>query len=225
MSVDCAIDKDLVLKQTEMESKTRRKEFKELLRQDMESKLVNWGMVVLASCAILVALSKLVVTPLVTMEMARRNNNNHECRRRQQQCRRRRSRSSSYRHHSGSCAMTATSRSNSTGSSGGSTDSLPMHHPSHEHLTLMAHAESMDDGRDGPNYVDDDDADYRSNGRSSSNTDDDDDDDDVSQGTSASDDFDAQVPADFDAIPIVAATIMPAVTLQAIVIQDGITYT
>lgn len=219
VSVECTIDKGLVQTQTEIESKTRRKEFKELLRQDMQTKLLNWGMVVLASCIIIIALSKLVVMPLVNVEIARRKNND---RRRRQ---RRMSRSSSYRHHSGSIT-TATRRISSTSGSGGSSDNHPMHHLPQEHLTLIAHAEGMEgigspcvEGyrRNEPNYDDDD---CRSSAGDSNSYS-----DDLSHGTTASEDFDAQVPADFDAIPIVAATIMPVVTLQATVVQDGITYT
>jgi hypothetical protein len=256
ISVDCTTDKDLVLEQVHVQSQTRQKEFKELLKQDVEKKLIHWCMVVLAFCAIILAVSKFVVRPLVNMEIARRKNtkknNSKERRRRLQRNRSRRSRStnSSHRIRSSGRALAAATTGRSSSSSG-SNDSLPIHYPSNEHLTLITHADSMDGvtvtvppverqydptrRNDETDYYydddvddddDDDDDDYLSSDSTSSN-----DCDELTQGgtttVSASNHFDAQVPADFDAIPIVAATILPATTdilLHATVIHDGITY-
>jgi hypothetical protein len=101
-----------------------------------------------------------------------------------------------------------------------------MHYSSHEHVDLIADAEvetsvaeRINSNEDG--YDDDgDDSESGSSTYSSSYN------SDINDQQRLMSDFDSQVPCDFDAIPIVAATVLQDAeeAVPAMVVQDGMSY-
>jgi hypothetical protein len=202
VSVDCTLDKDVGHDVTNARVKEERKHARQERLEEIEMKLINWVLVCVSSLSVIYALSHFIVTPLVSMAKSR--NERRRRRRSSRSCHSRRGR---------------TLRTSSTLSS--SLSSLPLHHE--EHVTLVA--EGVVEGQVLP--VPQDDESSRS----------DDDSQDCSRSSSSDDsfsrdreqqrmhDFDSQVPCDFDAVPIVAATILSVDdAIPATVIQDGISY-
>jgi hypothetical protein len=207
VSVDCTIDKDLVRDVTAARLEEERKHVREARREEMGMKLFNWLLVCLSTLTVIYAISHFIVTPLVTLAASKRD---------ERRCRRRSSSSCNNRRN-------RTVRTSSTLSS--SSSSLPMYHQEQE---VFVAEERFEDGegdryRDAPRLHGSHSEDLDDSGASS--------DDSTYETTGIYDEqqqlneFDSQVPCDFDAVPIVAATILPEINaIPAMVVQDGITY-
>jgi hypothetical protein len=213
VSVDCTADRGATREEIESRYEEARKHNREARREEIGMKLFNWVLVFLSSLAFVYALSHVIVTPLVTLAASRRNR------------RRRRRRSSR------SCRRSRTIRTSSTLSS--SLGSLPLHHHEQQ-VTLIAgdgvvvqgHPMAESTAEDPESSCHDNDAD---NSASSSSDDsysyetvheEEEDDDELRMN-----DFNSQVPCDFDAVPIVAATFLSmSDAIPATVVQDGVTY-
>ncbi|KAG7374014.1 hypothetical protein IV203_013109 [Nitzschia inconspicua] len=220
VSVDCTSDRKMAREEVEARAREERQHNREVRREEIGMKLFNWVLVFLSSIAFIHAVSHFIVTPLASMVAARRER------------RKRRRRSSR------SCRRSRTIRTSSTLSSSYST--LPLHHQDQD-VTVIAEDGVVVEGYPQPEsngddpslhhhtrsvHRDDEDADNSASSTSDGSYetvhDDDDDDDEQRQ----MNDFDSQVPCDFDAVPIVAATILSSMSdaIPATVVQDGVSY-
>jgi hypothetical protein len=211
VSVDCTVDRVMAKEEIKSRHDEARKHNRDARREEIGLKLFNWVLVFVSSLAVIYAFSHLVVTPLVKVAALKGRG----------QRRRRRS--------SRSCRRSRTFRTSSTLST--SFSSLPLHHQE-QLATLVLEDDALVSGRPATELSEerprrehgDDDLDNIS-GPSSS-------DDSYSYETVHEDedeqqmnDFDSQVPCDFDAVPIVAATVLTLTdAIPATVVEDGVSY-
>jgi hypothetical protein len=213
VSVDCTVDRVMAKETVKYRDDEARKHARETRREEIGMKLFNWVLIFVSSLAVIYALSHFIVTPLVTLAASKGRD------------RRRRRRTSR------SCRRNRTVRTSSTLSS--SFTSLPFNHQGQD-VTLISedgvlvgfrrpHSE-LNEQTPCQDYNDDD----AENNSGSSSSDDSHsyetvrhDDEDEQQ----MNDFDSQVPCDFDAVPIVAATVLPVNgAIPALVVHDGVSY-
>jgi hypothetical protein len=233
VSVMCTRDKELVLEQYDKEERAERDERRQAKRDELQTRLFNGLIVFVSALTIIYALSHLIVTPLVAVATAvassGRNNgstvfddeddDNPHCShlsvRRSAENRRRRSSFLERR------------------STSSSISSLPVHHQEVEALVLeddtLSHDIIHTDDHEEYRYNRSDtvvSSLHNSSGASHHRRPHmvEEDDDDSRSEDQAESDFDSQIPLDFDAVPIVTAQIVPATIMQAMALNDGITY-
>lgn len=232
VSVTCTRDKELVIEQIEKEERAERERRRQAKRDAIQTRLFNGIIVFISALTIIFALSQLIITPLVTVanKIAASSGRNpyttsrYDC--------------DDYDHDDND--YRSIRRNQRRGSSflerrSSSISSLPLHSQVAEPLALeddhVVHgsihtreieqasgdgSSSMRSPRDvgGPSgrrrrpYTVEDDDDISGRSQSSHQSDD-----------QAERDFASQIPLDFDAIPIAAIPVVPAVVLN-----DGITY-
>mmetsp|Transcript_1590 Transcript_1590/g.2954 ORF Transcript_1590/g.2954 Transcript_1590/m.2954 type:complete len:429 (-) Transcript_1590:113-1399(-) len=220
ISVDCTVDKEVGHQTLEEQERNQRKEVRDARREEIAMKLFNWVLVFLSSLTIIYALSHFIVMPLVTVAGRNRRRKNE----------RRRTRNNSRR------SRTLRTSGSSLSSSYGD---LPLHYLPQEHVTLIAGHEVVVEGSAVPlnnnNTIPQGECDGDHDHSDSHSGDDQDDSEGSSDDYSYSydeeqrnlNDFDSQVPCDFDAVPIVAATVLHASAadvVPATVVDDGVSY-